>query len=134
MEDIIALVLSAKYSAIIMETSTGLIIGYTLLSKEDWKVSATLEPMAVKSRLAELLKERFRIDSFISGISTSVEKVIVGVNQKYGILIKHEFDCWLHIKILMVKICDIKILYCWLKSIKIIYGFHTVKQKGTWSD
>ena len=113
-----------------METSTGLIIGYTLLSKEDGKGSATLEPMAAKSCLEELLKEGFRIDMFVSDRSTSVKTVVVGINQKYGIEISHEFDCWHLIKNLMAKIRDIKVLNRWLETIKNFLWFAFSKAEG----
>ena len=64
---------SAKYCAyLIMETKSGLIIGFKLLSKEDGKGSAALEPMAAKRCLEELIEEGLRIEMFLSNRSASI--------------------------------------------------------------
>ena len=68
---------SAKYCVyLIMETKSGLIIGFKLLSKEDGKGSAALEPMAAKRCLEELIEEGLRIEMFLSNRSTFIKTVL----------------------------------------------------------
>ena len=63
---------SAKYCVyLIMETKSGLIIGFKLLSR-GWKRSVALEPMAAKRCLEELIEEGLRIEMFLSNRSASI--------------------------------------------------------------
>ena len=66
--------LSLKYCAyIIMEMSSGLIIGLTMLYKEYGRESATLEPMAAKSCkscMEEFMKEGQMMERIVSNRSS----------------------------------------------------------------
>ena len=102
--------LSLKYCAyIIMEMSSGLIIGLTMLYKEYGRESATLEPMAAKSCMEEFMKEGQMIERIVSNRSSSIESELE-VNQQLCTNISHELEFWYLIKTLLVKISEMKAL------------------------
>ena len=88
---------SAEFSAfyclyLFMCCLTNKILGFQLESKKPGKGSASMEPLAVKKVLEDMIQDGTRIGMFVSDRCSNIGKVTRAVEEKYMININLEFD------------------------------------------
>ena len=106
---------------------TNKILGFKLESKQPGKVSASMDSVAAKKVLEELIQEDMRIGIFVSDRCPKIGKVVKEIGEQNNINIMLEYNAWHIIKSLLKDNKHVTELQPWLGEINnfIWFSFNT---------
>ena len=106
---------------------TNKILGLKLESKHPGKVSASMDSVAAKKVLEELIQEDMRIGIFVSDRCPNIGKVVKEIGEQNNINTMLEYNVWHIVKSLLKENKHVTELQPWLEEINnfIWFSFNT---------